>query len=123
MEIPIVIRHNHYRDETVEMWKSVWSTICEMCYNGNFVTEKIIVEPTSIQIDEELILNASRSDHYQVYKTTDCENLEELTLDYTWRQYSKKAGPRNLLVIPEFRRLHVPECLFESHVVKQWFRH
>lgn len=123
MEIPIVIRHNHYRDETIDKWKYVWSEICEMCYNGNFVTESIITVPGSIQVDEELMLSATEEEHCEIYKLNNWVNREVIMLDYTWKKYSKEAGPRNLLVIPEFKRLHVPRCLFDTLGVSQWFKH
>lgn len=123
MEIPIVIRYNHYREETVDKWRDVWSTICEMCYNGNRIAKSIIVLPGSIQIDEELSLNPSEQDHCEIYRMRDWSNDNVITLDHTWKKFSKTAGPRNLLVVPEFKELHVPKSLFDSLGVTQWFRH
>lgn len=123
MEIPIVIRYQNYREETVDKWIDVWSTICEMCYNGSLITESITVLPGSIQIDEELSLNPSEKEHCEIYRMRDFLNHEVISLDHTWKKFSNEAGPRNLLVIPEFKNLYVPRCLFDSLGVKQWFRY
>jgi hypothetical protein len=118
-----IVRDNQYSVQTISKWKNVWSSICEMCYNNSNIQAEIITQPGSIQIDEELILNASEKDHSNFFAKRYCINDEELILDTVWKEYSKKAGPGGkLFVIPEFRHLHVPAFLFYTLGVNSWFR-
>lgn len=119
----IVVRDYQYSGETINKWKLVWSSICDMCYNNSNIREEIIAEPGTIQVDEELVLNASEKDHAQFYGRRYCINDEQLLLDTVWKEYSQKAGIGGTLhVVPEFKRLHVPANLYYTMGVDSWFR-
>jgi len=122
MEIPIIVRDRQLSKETVDKWRSVWTSICEMCYNNKNIQEEIIVTPGDIQIDEELILNADEIQHTQFFAFRYCLNEEDILLDTVWKEYSRIAGPDNLYKIPEFKRLHVPAYLYYTIGVNSWFR-
>ena len=109
MEIPLVINDNEYAISTVEGWKTIWEKICCMAYENNNYIENLIVEE-------------SQSD-LEIYNKKTPKNDEEITLDYYWKQYSRKHGSTMPSVVHELKRLHVPRCLFENLGIYKWFQH
>lgn len=82
-----------------EYWQSIWGRICRMAYEGTDICESIVTEPQEY------------SDDY------------ELTLDYTWKQYSRKHGTKFPDVVPEFKKLVVPFGLYANLGINPWFKH
>ena len=119
----IIVRDYQYSGETISKWRTVWNTICEMCYNNSNIQHEIITQPGIIRVDEEVVLDNSEKGHSQFYGRRYCINDEELILDTVWKEYSQKAGVgAQLYVITEFKRLHVPTHLYYTLGVDSWFR-
>jgi hypothetical protein len=94
-----------------------------MCYKNINIQTEIITKPGSIQVDEELVLNANEKDHSLFYGRRYYNNEKELLLDDTWKEYSQNAGPGCIMyTIPEFTHLHVPAQLFYTFGVDAWFQ-
>ena len=124
MEIPLIVRDHQFSGETVYAWKRVWKAICDMCYHGANIQEEMITTPGYFQVDEELMLSKCEKEQTQFYGQRYAINDEQLTLDHTWKEYSLNAGLGfNPLVVPEFKRLHVPAHLFYTLGVDSWFKH
>lgn len=122
MEIPLIVRDHQYTAETVAAWQNVWKLICDMSYHGTNIQEEIITSPGQFQIDEEIIKDNDESEQCYFYNLRYALNVEELTLDHIWKQYSQKAGPGVVLhVVPEFKHLHVPLQLHYTLGVNSWF--
>jgi hypothetical protein len=122
MKIPIIVQDKQYSEETINKWKTVWNSICEMCYNGTNIQEEIITEPGYFQVDEEVIPDADEKEQARFYGERYANNDEQITLEHTWKEYSQTAGSNVVLkVIPEFKRLHVPVCLYYTLGVYSWF--
>lgn len=122
MQISILVNDKHYSDITINKWKTVWSSICEMAYNGNRIQHEIITKPGCISVDHETTFGLGESDHTDFYAQQYCDNETLLTLEHTWKQYSQKEGAGHKMhTVPEFQRLHVPECLYYTLGVKNWF--
>ena len=95
-----------------------------MCYHGANIQEEMITTPGYFQVDEELMLSKCEKEQTQFYGQRYAINDEQLTLDHTWKEYSLNAGLGfNPLVVPEFKRLHVPAHLFYTLGVDSWFKH
>lgn len=119
MEIPIIVKDRCHSSETVSKWRSVWSSICEMCYNRQNIQEEIITTPGPLSIDDETVYGATEEEHSYFYSFYRCKNDEQITLDYTWKHYDQKRPIP--MVVPELKKLHVPAHLFYTLGVKSWF--
>lgn len=124
MEIPLVVCDNKYSQETINKWKTIWSSICDMCYTGINIQEEIITNPGYFQVDDEVMMNSNEKEQSIFYGNQYPTNDKEITLDYTWKEYSQKADPGVMpSVVPEFKHLHVPIFLFYTFGVDAWFSH
>jgi len=122
MEIPLLVKDHQYSGETVAAWQHVWKTICDMSYFGTNIQEEIVTSPGYFQVDEEVMMETGEQDQTHFYGQRYAINDEQLTLDYIWKDYSQKAGPIvQLQVVPNFKHLHVPACLFYTLGVDSWF--
>jgi hypothetical protein len=99
-----------FRTDVIEKWQSVWKQVCDMAYERKNIVEELVVTPES---QNEMLF----------YARNNCSNAEEITLDYTWKQYSSFAHPEGPLVVPELKRIYVPCSLFECLGVYSWFKH
>ena len=122
MEIPLLVRDHNYMPQTVDAWQHIWKTICEMSYHGKNIQEEIVTTPGYFQVDEEVLSDRSEEEQTYFYNLMYADNDDCLTLDHIWKQYSEKAGPNATLhVVPEFKHLHVPACLYYTLGVNSWF--
>lgn len=122
MEIPLNVTKDHYSAETICLWQSVWSTICDMCYHSKNIQEELITRPGIFQFDNDVVGWYSESEQNTFYSKRYPFNDEQLFLDHVWKEYSKVAGPGFVPnVVPEFKRLHVPMCLYSTIGVDAWF--
>jgi hypothetical protein len=123
MEIPLFINGQLYENHTIEAWQSVWDKICKMSYDGTDVCEEIVTTPGIMHINGRILNNKYKSDHIIEYSRLEPVNTYFLTLENVWKQYSSFHGPQPVKVIPEFKKLVVPRCLYECLGVQQWFRY
>lgn len=72
-------------------------------------------------IQEELCVYPSSKNESAFYERNNCDNFEQLTLDYVWCEYSKKF--KNVMMVPELKRIYVPRTLFECLGVYKWFEY
>jgi len=122
MEIQICVEGEYYTEETVSAWQSVWDHVCRMAYEKKDICEELIAFPKGIRINEHKSASKGELVHAGIYEEAYPLNRYEITLDYMWKKYNEthKEMPH---VIPELKRIHVPQPLFESLGVKQWFEH
>lgn len=123
MEIPLYLNGKTYEGHTVEAWQQVWDRICRMAYEGKDVCEKIVTKPGLTYIDGKIISNSTESYHNRIYRNVEPINYYFLTLENVWKQYSQLYHPSDPKVIPEFKELVVPYCLYNCLGVQSWFRH
>jgi hypothetical protein len=122
MDIPLVVSNHQFAGQTVVAWQRIWKAVCEMSYEGTNIQEEIVTTPGYFQIDDEVMMETGEADQANFYGRRYAINDELLTLDYVWKEYSQKAGagftPR---IVPEFKHLHIPACLFYTLGVDSWF--
>lgn len=124
MEIPLIIRDSKYDLETISMWQHIWQIICLMSYEKTSIIEEIITKPGVLIVHNVVNRDNSQLEHSEIYANKIPINDEEITLDYMWKIFSKKHKTiKELHVIPEFKKLHVPRTLFEDLGVKKWFEY
>lgn len=121
MEVPLIVKNNEYSLETTVCWQLAWSLICDMCYHKKNIQESILITPERFVIEGEQKENSTPKEHSDYYAKKIPTNDEEITLDYVWKQYSKQN--HEIYIIPEFKKLYVPKCLFHDIGVRSWFRH
>ena len=111
MEIELRITHsyydNYYHADTVYSWQYVWDKLLRMCYLRDGIQETIITSP-------------NRSDDLAYYERRVPKNYPEITFDYVWKEFCK-THRGDIHVVPELKRLHVPERLLESLGVNPLF--
>ena len=124
MEIPLRIANNRYSDDTVRAWQSVWSTICEMAYKKQYVTQSIITYPGILKLSNGCeYFDADELEHTSYYERMIPNNAYKISIDYMWRKYSEESPDNLVHVVPEFQTLHVPRVLFDEVGVSAWFDH
>jgi hypothetical protein len=96
-----------FRDDVVTQWQNVWKQLCTMAYTRENITDQLLIIPQS-------------SNENTFYERNTCPNNEEITLDYTWKEFSKKY--HDALVVPELKMIFVPRVLFECLGVYSWFK-
>lgn len=85
-----------------------------MAYCKTYIIEDLITRPASPFTEVE---------HTEIYNKRLCHNEYDITLDYTWKIYSKAFKTKMPHVIPELKRLHVPRILFEELGIRPWFKY
>jgi hypothetical protein len=123
MNIPLYVYGNMYSATTIDAWQHVWDTICKMAYEEKGICESIVTRPSILCVDNIVINDTSELTHSYQYKNPKYVNVDFLTLDNIWKQYSYLYGPIQPKVIPQFKKLVVPRCLFECLGVRSWFLH
>lgn len=123
MEITLRINKNQYEDSTIIEWQNVWDIICKMTYEGTNKCENIITKPGNLYIDGRKVYDKREKTHSREYLRLEPDNIYLLTLDNVWKQYSSYYGTKELIIVPEFKKLVVPYPLFHSIGIPQWFRY
>lgn len=121
--IPLYTDGIMYCAQTIDQWQYVWDKLCKMTYEEKEICESVITRPSILCIDGLIMNDTSELTHSHQYKNPKYVNVEFLTLDNIWKQYSHIYGPIQPKVIPELKKLVVPKCLFECLGVRSWFRH
>ena len=98
----------NFRQDIVEKWQGFWTRLCDMGYRRENLVEELVMNPTSSMED-------------RFYEKNSCKNVDDLTLDHTWKAYSKQY--KDALVVPELKRIYVPRSLFECLGVYAWFQY
>ena len=91
-----------YDKRPAKYWKQIWEIVCDMAYLQRNISKTIYVKPYDVNFFE---------------KTT--EIPEEITLDYTWKQYSEKYFEAS--VVRELESIYVPKELFLDSGILVWF--
>lgn len=123
MEISLFIDGKMYDNCTVDAWQTVWEKICKMSYEGTEICEEMVTVPGILHINGKILRDTRESTHSNEYRRLEPVNTYFLTLDNMWKQYSHLYGSAKLKVVPEFKKLVVPQALFECLGVQQWFRY
>lgn len=122
MRVPLVVHMNVYGYETTSKWQAVWSDLCRMAYETHFC-ETLMTYPDSVEFEDVVHDTLPESAHSRFYAKQSPDNSEVLTLDYTWKRYSRTYADKMPRVVPTFKHLRVPKALFESLGVAAWFKH
>lgn len=115
MDIELRIKNSYYlyqtyyHDETVLAWQNIWNKLFRMSYFREDIVDEIITMPT-------------RSDDLEYYKKSNPNNYYEITLAYCWREFCK-THKDYVQVVPELKKIYVPECLFACPGVWSWFNY
>ena len=84
-----------------------------MSYHRSFLTDEIVVSIENYEVLEK-------------YKNINPNEFYTLTLDYMWKQYSKRRDINGHFiepqVVPELKYLFVPRILFDSLGIRSWFQ-
>ena len=124
MKIPLIVKGRNYSQETVDSWVQVWETICKMAYEGEENTTSIITSPSFMIVEENANDNLDEAEQSNYYKKRYPDNDYEITLDCTWKKYSRMYSHlNNSLINLGFERLHVPRPLFENLGIYLWFKY
>lgn len=124
MKLPLIVKGRNYSQETVDDWSQVWETICKMAYEGKQTTSAILTTPSFMMVEESANDNLSEGEHSSYYRKKYPDNEYDITLDCTWKKYSRMySHMKDPLINLGFERLHVPRPLFESLGIYPWFRY
>jgi hypothetical protein len=123
MEISLHISNNEYTERTIYAWQEVWENICKMAYEKMEPIEKIITNPGALIVNGKMVSKNSEVGHCHYYASKTPVNDYLITLDYTWKIYSKKYGSTMPGVVPEFKELYVPRPIFDDMGIQKWFSH
>lgn len=122
MRVPLIVENRMYSYETILGWKVVWDKVCRMAYENEKPVQELVVVPDRIRI-EGIAFHMNEKEQANYYSRQIPPNSDVITLDYTWKYYSKAHGTKDPKVVPEFERLHVPRSLFQTLGVGPWFRY
>ena len=123
MEVHLFIDGNMYHTHTLEAWQNVWEKICKMAYEGTDICEEIVTYPGFLNINGRIINDRRESAHTLEYRRLEPVNSYFLTLENMWKQFSHLYADKYPLVVPEFKKLVVPYCLYNCLGVNSWFKH
>jgi len=105
--------------DVVKKWQSFWEKICDIAY-----FRKDVVSELSFIMD----VLGSRAEYNDICTwSLTAPNFEEITLHHSWEKVSKLKDENDNYVepavVPELREIYVPNVLFQTSGVFEWFKH
>jgi hypothetical protein len=123
MSISLIVKGRNYSQETLSAWQEVWGIICKMAYENATGYNSIITTPSFMMVERTANDTLNEKEHSNYYNKKIPDNDYDITLDHTWKKYSRMYPTSELSVNLQFEKLHVPRALFESLGIYRWFQY